>query len=383
MSNRFVSFLFKAVFAALTGCGASAQSSSSVVEPALDGPVASKPQSVLTRAELTTAVDKERMLASAPTATEFLPGTQQIFFVGTLTDLPDDAEIEVRWSKTSEGEPLYVSSAVASGTHSFLSKLLSRRRDLASGQYKAIVYVNKEEIGGVLFRIADRRSGGVVRVKELAVAAAVEVQTNRAIDAKLSFRKRIKKVFASFFVSGLEEGATIRVLWYHNEELKEEYDIESKGEKRYAVVFNNRKGLANGDWSVEVEVLGEVFAERTFFIGDDSSGPGIDRAALGTSLGRNRMPKRVKTIFKPNTNVIRCGIRFLDMPQDTKIEVQWVSLNNGSEKLLHTSDAEIQKSGSSAIGVEWNPDGNLQPGPYKAAILVNGRKMEELPFTIE
>ncbi len=229
----------------------------------------------------------------------------------------------------------------------------------------------------------NRRSGGVLRVRKLLTSPALEVQTNVAIKPTSSFRKRIKKVYASFTVTGLEAGGTIRVLFYRDESLIEEFDIESEGEKRYAAALENPKGLARGDYAVEVEVEGDMFARRTFFVGDTNIGPAVERAALGTALNRNRMPKRQKKVFKRGTPAIRCGLSLLSLPDDATVEVQWVALKDNGEKLLHTTETKVQQGGSSTVGMTWKPGGKLSLGPHKAVILVNKRKLEELPFIVK
>ncbi len=381
MSNRLELLVLVAWFVVSNGCGGAGPSDGAAqpVSPA-DRP---KSESLLTlsRADLTTAVDESSMTATAPTSTEFLPDTKEIYFIGTIEGLPAETKIEVHWYLESKREPLHVSQDVGSGTHTVLSRFRPAEDRFAINQYQVVVYAETTEVGLVSFRIADQQSGGRVRVKELSVTPAVEVRTNRALRPISSFHKGTKRVFATFYVSGLESGGTIRLLWHHDEELVREDDLECEGEKRYAVAFENRKRLARGDWGVDVEVRGEVFASRTFFVGDTGGGPAIDRAALGAKAGR--MPGRGKTVFKADSKVIHCGIRFLHASEDSKIEVRWISLGDDGEELVHTSSSKVNKDGKSTVGVTWKPDAALSPGPYKATIVVNTRKLEELAFTVE
>jgi hypothetical protein len=223
----------------------------------------------------------------------------------------------------------------------------------------------------------------MLRVKELAVSNSVETGTNLAVNPTRSFRKGTKKVFATFFVGGLEPGGTIRVRWLHEDNQIKEDDIESEGEKRYVVSMESPKGLARGDWSVEVEILGDVFAERSFFMGDDSGGPAVEEIALGTAVGKNRMPKKAMTSFKSNAGAIHCGIRFLYATANSKIEIQWVSMADGSENILQTTAAEVKKEGPTTVNMAWRPGKAMASGPYKAVIMVDGAKMQEIAFEVQ
>jgi len=228
-----------------------------------------------------------------------------------------------------------------------------------------------------------RREGAVVRVKELRISPAVEVQTNEAIKASSSFRKGIRKLHASFYLSGLEEGNTIRVLWYKDENLIEEYDIECEGEKRYALKLADKKNIKVGDYNVEVEVLDEVYAGRSFQVGGDSISPAVDRALLGTRKSSNQMPNKPITVFKSGTKAIHCGVRFLGLPDVAKIEIEWVFFGEQGEDSLNLSEKEVEGGGNKNVGVTWNPKEELKPGLYKAVIRLSGNKMDELPFTVE
>ncbi|MCP4679312.1 MAG: hypothetical protein GY854_28255 [Deltaproteobacteria bacterium] len=230
---------------------------------------------------------------------------------------------------------------------------------------------------------AEEKRGERKSVKALKVTEAVEVRSNTAINPKQSFRTGVRKIYASFQVNGVGPGGTIRVLWYQDDELFREDDIECEGEKRYAVPLERGKKLTNGDYAVEVEVDGEMFARRTFHVGGDNVSPVVEYAALGGTKGKNRIPKRAKTVFKSNVHAIRCGVRFLDLPDNAKIEVQWISFEDEGEKLLHTSNTEVPKGGTSNVTLDWKPEGDLTPGPHKAVVLLGGRKMRELAFTVE
>ena len=118
-------------------------------------------------------------------------------------------------------------------------------------------------------------------------------------------------------------------------------------------------------------------------MGDNSGYPVIEKAVLGTKLGKGRMPKKAMTRFKRGTGSISCGIKFFSVPDNAKIDVEWISLASGGEVPLQSTSATIGKGGVTTVGVTWNPGGKLQPGPHKAVISVNSSKIHEIAFTVE
>ncbi len=386
MGKRIVSSLVFATAAAwLAGCGGAQKGGAGgeLVYDDEEGGEGGGSGLTLSEAEITSAFDEEGMRALAPASSEYLPDTKEVWFVGTLEGLPPGAEIEVRWSKTTSDQDLYISRDSGSGSHRFFSHFKSASGDtLQEGQYWARVYVNGEQVGDAGFRIADRRSGGVSRVKELAVSLQVEAGTNVAVSPSTSLPMGIKKVYASFYVGGVEPGNTIRVRWYLEDGLVDEQDIESEGEKRYAVSYEHKKGLARGDYAVEVEAA-QGFSRRTFFVGDTSGAPVIEEASLGTAVGKNGMPKTAVTRFKKKTGIIRCGIRFITAQKGAEVEVRWISGAEGGEDLLETTTSTVKNGGAGTVGMSWKPGGSLKPGPYKAVIAVDGSTLREISFTVE
>lgn len=373
----------------ISACGGAAQTSRSEEIAAEPAPLssASKEEIVLTRADLTVATDASGLEAAAPTSVEFLPDTPAVYLVATLKNLPKEADIEVRWTESTMGPPIFVTHESGAGTYAFSSKFdlakFAAEKALRGEKIQVQVFVNGAKIGGAAFTVSDRRSGGVLKVKGLAVSGAVETETYRPIKSSGSFRKGTKKVFASFYVGGLEPGASILVRWLHEDETVKEEDLASEGEKRYAVSIQNPRGLAFGDWTVEVEILGDVFAARSFFMGDESSGTAVEEAALGTAIGKNKMPKKAKTSFKSKPGTIHCGIRFLYAPAGSNIEIRWVSMTQGSGDILQTTAAKVKNEGPAAMNMAWRPGKALPAGPYKAVILADGVVLQELPFEIK
>ena len=336
----------------------------------------------LSDAEFTTAVDESSMTSAAPVSTEFLPDTPDLFFLGKLVGLPAESEIEVRWTRATEGEPFHISRSSGSGNFTVLSHFSPKLDELKPDTYWVVVLVNGEVDGKRSFRIVNRRGGAMLTVKELKVALSVD-DSGRAVAPSNSLPKGSKKIYASFFARGVEPGATIRVKWYRGEAMIEENDLESTGEKRYTAALAQKKPLSVGDYMVEVEILGDVFATRTFYVGDSSGSPVIEAAALGVKLGKNRMPQPAKTSFNPGTRSIKCGVQFAFVPEGARVLVKWISLVGGGEDERHVSETNIKKAGESSVSVVWNPGQKLAKGAYKALIVVNGVMLKELPFSVQ
>ncbi len=222
------------------------------------------------------------------------------------------------------------------------------------------------------------------RASRLMFSTAVAAASGEPLNPQESFGGRPKKIVASFDVTGFEEGATIRVLWYRNDELIDEHDLECTGERRYTDALQSKRGLADGEYSAEVEIDGTSMLTRTFTVGRAPRGTVVvERAALGTALGKNRMPKRAKKVFGPGTKVMRCGVRFSGLAEDGVVLFQWFSLVDGAEEQLHSFDTPVKAGKSATAAASWRPGRKLTRGPYRVTISLNGTRMAELPFTVK
>ncbi|MDD5308599.1 MAG: hypothetical protein PHU25_14875 [Deltaproteobacteria bacterium] len=294
-----ITFVFMAL---AVGCGGTmGKAPSTEAEPAMTAEDL-KPRAVLSRAELTTAADEQRMRASAPATTSFADRVGAIFLVATLKRLPTDADIDVRWFKDSDPEPWHSSHANASDRFEFVSSFRPRGSVFDPGTYTVRVCVDGEEVGAVGFRVgsADRPP---TEIRELALSHSVDDETMKPRSPATSFRS---------------------------------------GTKRIAV----------------------------------------DRAGLGLKLDKDNAPEPEMTSFRRDTPVIECGLRFVDLPRDSKVDVQWFSVEADGDMLLHTTRTGIASGGTGTLGAAWEPGHALSPGAYKAVVLVNGEAMAELPFEI-
>ena len=388
--KNLLSLVVTATFVGVTACGGAPAETETPVSATVSESASAPAKSGVVVQDLTftTAVDGSGTRAVAPAAKEFLPDTEAVYLVASLEKLPPESDIEVRWAEALMGPPISVTHEEGSGAHTFssrfaLAKFAAAEKNPVGEKVLALIFVNGEQVGSASFSISDRRSGGMLRVKELAVSTAVEADTNLPVQSSRSFRKGTKKVFASFYVGGLEPGATIRVRWLNEDNIVQEDDIESEGEKRYVANLESKKGLAFGDWAVEIDVLGDVLAGRSFYMGDESGGPAVEEAALGSKVGKNRMPKKAMTVFNTKPGAIHCGIRFLYAPAGAKVEIRWISMAEGTEDVLQTTETTVSKEGATTVGMAWRPGKALKAGPYRAIIDVDGTKVQELPFEIK
>jgi hypothetical protein len=371
--------LFIAVlsFALAVGCGGSTPEPTEQPEPA-----AESFEMELTSAELTTSVDEENRTAAAPVADEFPVETRAIYLVAVITGLPPDTALEVSWSSLKGGDPLYVSRATASGDYTMLARLRPPGAQFQPGAYQAFVYANNHKLGSVRFRIGDpeQRWTGV---RELTTSAAVEAWTHKPIEPKSSFYKGVRKVFATFLVGTDDPNPYVRLSWFRGEQVLFENDLECGNEKRCVDVYELKKPIPTGDYAVEVDVNGDMLSRRSFHVGGDSVSPVLDHAALGVAKGKKKLPKRPQSVFTPKLSGLRCGVRFLNLPDETRVTVQWFAVKAGGDEQLHKSEAKIEGGGTKIEVLDWEIDGALDPGRYKAVILLGERKLTELAFTVE
>jgi hypothetical protein len=133
---------------------------------------------------------------------------------------------------------------------------------------------------------------------------------------------------------------------------------------------------------VYILVAQKLQASKSIIIGDKAGGPAIDEIALGLVLKDNNMPKKTITRFKRDTSVIQCGLRFLDLPTDSVIEVQWFSVEGDGEMMLYKNRSDLPSGGSGTMGAAWELDHELDPGDYKVVVLVNDEPLGEESFEI-
>jgi hypothetical protein len=375
MSPRI--FIAVLSIALAAGCGGSA--------PEPTASTAAEPESFemsMTSAELTTKVDDETRTAAAPVADEFPVETYAIYLVARLTGLPPDTELEVSWTSLKGGDPLYVSRTTASGDYTLLARLRPPGAQFQPGGYQAFVYANNQGLGSVRSRIGDpeQRWTGV---RELATSAAVEAWTHKPIEPKSSFYKGVRKVYATFLVGTDDPNPYVRIAWFRGEQVLFENDLECGNEKRCVDVYELKKPIPTGDYTVEVDVNGSMLSRRSFHVGGDSLSPVLDHAALGVAKGKKKMPKRPQTVFGSKLSGLRCGVRFKNLPDETRITVEWFAVKGGGDERRHVSEATISGGGTKIEVLDWEIGGELDPGRYKATILLGERKLTEIGFTVE
>lgn len=363
---------------ALASCGgAGPEPSGPTAEPAPPG------DATMAGAVLTTEVDADSGEPAAPVATEFPQETAQIYLVARLNDVPAGTEIEVAWIGPASPDPFYTSRSTSSGGPTLVAKLLPPLGGFEVGSHRAFVYVAKQRLGSVTFRIG-KSEARWTGVRELNVSGAVEAFTHKAIDPRTSFHQGISKVYASFLVRTDDDRPFVRITWLRDDGVLLENDLECGGEVRCLDVYDTKKPMPGGDYSVEVDVNGEMLSRKSFHVGGTPVGPVLDYAALGAAKGKKKMPRKSDDTltFKSGVRALRVGVRLLTLPDEAAIRVQWVAIDGGGGT-LHESEVAVTGGGDKSEVVDWEPETPLAAGRYKAVILLGQRVMEELGFTVE
>jgi hypothetical protein len=314
------------------------------------------PRAVLVSAELTTAADEERFVATGPIASEFAPVEKRIYLVGRLKRVPADARIEVRWFRDADPKPVLVSKVNGSDTFSFVASLRPVSRVFISGPYSARIFVDDREVGGAPFTILGTPpSISGPRASGLAVSTKVGARMKPKRPAS-TFPSGTGRLYATFDVRDAGEGASATVQWVRNGEVFHEENIDVAPEGRFGVEVVAPDGLPDGPYTVVVALDGAEPAETGFVVGDagTGSGPRVDRLALGKLLGDDGMPTAETTYFSTSDDAVRCGLRFLDLPAGSELSVQWVAVPaDGSDPIVyHTTRNAVPNGGSGIMAAE-------------------------------
>ena len=377
--------------ALLAGCGGAKGKIKGASVPAAAGETTEVtsddlvPRAVLVSAELTTAVDEERYVATAEKCTEFPPEQGQIFLVGKLKRLPTGARIEVRWFRDADPKPMLVSHTSGSDTFSFAASLSPLGPAFISGPYTARIFVDEREVGGAPFTVT-----GTPPTEEGARASEFKVSTAVGFRMKpkrpgTEFEAGTAKLYATFRVDGATEGSSAAVRWLRNGTVFQEEQIDVDSEGRFGAELGAPNGLPDGAYEVAVAVDGADEITTAFTVGDAAGGPRVDRLLLGRALSADNLPEDEATSFSRDDDAIRCGLRFLDLEAASEISVQWLAVAEGGEPVVaYTVKSAVPDGGSGTMGAEWPaPDGGFEPGTYKVVVLVGGVALAEREFTIE
>ncbi len=378
----------------VAACGSAAERDSSTVsdgEPDLQEEETSSdysaedmvPRAVLARADLTTAVNEKRYRATAPIVTEFTAEQPVIYMVGRLKQVPTDSTIEVHWFLDASTKPLLISHIQGSDRYQFVASFKPTERKFVRGSYTARVFVGGREVGGRSFMIHDKKieSAGI-RVSKVRLSKKVKSKM-RAVRPTAKFKKETKKVYVSFNVTGADHGVVAEIQWIRGDRMFHSEDVALAGDRRYGANVYSTTGLPNGSYEVKVLILNEVQATRSFAIGSTSAGTVVDTIALGLTLKEDNMPVKSMQVFKRDTPVIQCGLRFLDLPPNTLIEIQWIQIEEDGEVVRYSNRSNLAAGGSGTMGAAWEPPYELDPGDYKTAVVINGEVQAEQTFTIE
>ncbi len=341
------------------------------------------PRAVLVRAEFTREVDHKRFKATGDILEEFDPTVEVIYLVGKLKRVPTQARIEVRWFRDSKRDPLLISDIHGSGRFSFVADFRPVEDEFIPGSHTARIFVDDAEVGGASFTIAgeDPFAAGV-RVKKTTVSTRVTRKMKPRQPAR-AFREKTKKLHVTFDIENASPETEVTVRWLRNDDLFNEQEVSVAPRGRFGSVIESPAGLPSGNYVVEIEANGEAKAQTRFVIGEVSDGPAVDLLALGLALGGDNLPTVEQTAFKVGHPAIKCGLRFLDVPPESIVEVQWIQLEEDSESIWHTTRTAVTAGGSGTLSAVWEANGSFAEGQYKVVVLINDAAVAEKEFTIE
>ncbi len=372
----------------VAGCGGSQPPDSAETEDSVDPEVSLTAEdfasmSNLTRSELTTEVDAKRYRSAAPPSTTFSATEPVIYMVGKLKSVPALATIEVRWFLDAVSEPILVSDIEGSKNFQFIADFRPVEGKFDRGTYTARVYVNDREVGAAPFEIYDlEMDQHGPKITKIACSKKVN-QKNKPVGKKTQFKKGTKKVFVSFNTKRMDRGTLAEVHWLRGNGTFHSQDLTVGGNRRYAAHIEADEGLPQGNYRVEILVDNRPMAYESFVIGEPSSGPSIEKVALGLSLDDTNMPEDPRDTFDCNCGAIACGLRFMDLAPDSVIELQWYQLDGDDENLRYQNRTNLPGGGEGTMGAAWDPEYPLEAGSYKLVVLVNGEPLAEQLFEVK
>jgi len=392
MPTRETTLTILLVLALLTGCGGGSARGRGAGAGGADEPTAEEvrltagdvgPRPVLKRAELSTEIDERRFKCLAPARTEFEPREHPIYLVAMLKDVPTDSTIEVRWYKDSDSRPQLVRDLQGSDKYEFVSSFSPAGAEFVPGTYTVRVYVKDEEIGAKSFTILgeDPFAGGA-KLRDLKLSAKVKSGMRPAQPAR-QFKKGTRKVYATFEVAGAPAGIFVTVTWTRNGAAFHDEGLEIPSDGRFGAQIESSSGLPDGTYQVEVSWDDGSPLRTSFSVGNVAAGPSIDAFALGYELGEGNMPVKELTTFRRRDEAILCGLRFLDLPPDSVIVIEWTRVEEDGDSVYHTTRTAVPSGGSGTLGAGWEPNGRFEPGSYKAVVIIGEETLAEVPFTIE
>ncbi len=381
---RRFGFVLLAMFAAF-GCGGAGPQGQGAAGPDQDrlGPEDLEPRATLVKAELATRVDEERMRPVSTPATEFAPETPAIHLVARLKDVPPAASITVQWFRDAEPQPILESRADASDRYQFIASLERTEERFAPGPYHVRILVNGRETATVPFEVTggEKLAAGL-QASGIAVSERVD-RKMRPQGAHGHLKHGTREIRVSFDVAAATPEAYVTVHWLRGDETMLEQDLETPSDRRYVVSFDVAEGIPDGAYTIQIESQNEILDSAEFQVGKVQVGSSIDTVALGLALGPEKMPQKPMTAFPRDTRVIQCGVRFLGLEPGSVVEVQWTRVDDEGDMLIYTTRSDVSSGGSGTMGAAWEPVSELQPGNYKAVVVVNGQVMAEARFIVE
>jgi hypothetical protein len=232
----------------------------------------------------------------------------------------------------------------------------------------------------------DGRDGGNrgwTGVRELFVSSAVTAWTKKPIVPAASFPTGTNRIYATFLVRTKSASPYVNVFWLEDGQELASRVLECGGDVRCVDAYEKGAQIPDGDYEIEVQVGGEVMAERSFHVGGSPMSPMLDHIALGVAKGKKAMPTRHSDTFQAKTSGMRCGVRIAALPDEATVKVRWVLAADGGDQEKFVSEEKVQGGGTKTAVLDWPVESDLAPGRYKAVVEIGSRKLAEIEFTVE
>ena len=229
----------------------------------------------------------------------------------------------------------------------------------------------------------DGSNRGWTGVRELFVSAAITAWTKKPIEPRESFPTGTNRVYATFLVHTKSPSPYVNVSWLEDGRELSSGALECGGDVPCVDAYEKGKQIPDGDYEVEVQVDGEVMAQRSFHVGGAAMSPVLDHVALGVAKGKKAMPQSHSDTFKAKISGMRCGVRIANLPEEAAVEIRWVLAAEGGDEEKFVSEEKLTGGGTQSAVLDWPVESDLAPGRYKAVVEVGSRKLAEIEFTVE
>jgi hypothetical protein len=384
--NRWLSFL---VVLFLVGCGSSRSARDSWTLEDLDDEVAdSSGRTRVERAAVTTEVDPINFAPVGPTTTSFPVTTKRLFVSFRLRGVAPDSRLSVAWFREGEDQPLSETSETLSGDQRLAAEHQATT-PFAPGPHFVRLSLDGEVLAQVPFEIegpdpgAAAASASPATVSNLAVYAALDRRGQPRGRPSRTFPARTKSVHCAFLVSGASPGTAVTVRWMLGASVVATTDLgEVSGRRVLSATLDAPAALDSGEYTVEVQVHGQQRATATFTVLGGVTGGGrvVDLVLTRAIDRRTHRPSAAPTTnFSGDEETIYLCISHERLGSGDVVEVRWFQDDYPDEPMAVST---VPASGTGSLAASLSPDEPLPAGDYHADVVLRGRTVASVPFTV-